>query len=213
MNTDFWRDRSVFLTGHTGFKGGWMVLWLSNLGARVHGYSLTPPTTPNIFTEAQVKDRLARSTIADIRDLESLTAALRSAQPSVVIHMAAQPLVRESYRTPVETFATNVMGTLNLLEAVRRTDTVEAVVNITTDKCYENQEWLWPYRENDPLGGHDPYSSSKACAELATAAYRKSFLTDAHVGVASARAGNVIGGGRLGDGSPDPGLFSGARYG
>ena len=195
MNPDFWRNRSVFLTGHTGFKGGWIALWLSQLGAKVHGYSLAPPTTPNFFTATQLEDRLQSSTIADIKDLSKLAAAMQVAQPSIVIHMAAQPLVRESYNTPVDTFATNVMGTVNVLEAARQAETVQAIVNITTDKCYENQEWLWPYRENDRLGGHDPYSSSKACAEIAAAAYRNSFLAEAGIHHASVRAGNVIGGG------------------
>jgi CDP-glucose 4,6-dehydratase len=195
MSSDFWSDRSVFLTGHTGFKGGWMALWLSHMGARVHGYSLTPPTTPNFFTVVDLKNRLQQSTIGDIRNLSPLSDALKVAKPSVVIHMAAQPLVRESYNTPVETFTANVMGTVNLLESVRQTDTVEAVVNITTDKCYENQEWIQAYRENDRLGGRDPYSSSKACAELVTTAYRHSFLANSSVQVATVRAGNVIGGG------------------
>lgn len=195
MSPDFWRNRSVFVTGHTGFKGGWMALWLSQLGAKVHGYSLAPPTTPNFYTETKLQDRLLQSTIADIRDLPKLIAAMQAAKPSIVIHMAAQPLVRESYNTPVETFATNVIGTVNVLEAARQTETVQAIVNITTDKCYENQEWLWPYRENDRLGGHDPYSSSKACAEIAATAYRNSFLTQSGIQLASVRAGNVIGGG------------------
>lgn len=195
MNPEFWRDRSVFLTGHTGFKGGWIALWLSQLGAKVHGYSLEAPTTPNFYTETQLQDQLQHSTIADIRDLPKLTAAIQAAKPSVIIHMAAQPLVRDSYNTPVETFAINVIGTVNVLEAARQTETVQAIVNITTDKCYENQEWLWPYRENDRLGGHDPYSSSKACAEIAAAAYRNSFLAQAGIQLASVRAGNVIGGG------------------
>lgn len=195
MSPDFWRNRSVFLSGHTGFKGGWIALWLSQLGAKVHGYSLAPPTTPNFFTATQLQDRLQTSTIADIRALPKLAVAMRAAQPSIVIHMAAQPLVRESYKTPVETFVTNVMGTVNVLEAARQAGTVQAIVNITTDKCYENQEWLWPYRENDRLGGHDPYSSSKACAEIAAAAYRNSFLAQAGIQLANVRAGNVIGGG------------------
>ena len=195
MDQSFWRDRSVFVTGHTGFKGGWISLWLSKLDAKVHGYSLAPPTTPNFFSETHLEHRLESSTIGDIRDLSKLTSALQTAKPSIVIHMAAQPLVRESYVSPVETFWINVIGTVNLLEAVRSIETVEAVINITTDKCYENQEWVWPYRESDRLGGYDPYSSSKACAELATAAYRNSFLAEAGVQLASVRAGNVIGGG------------------
>ncbi len=195
MSPDFWRNRSVFLTGHTGFKGGWIALWLSELGAKVHGYSIAPPTTPNFYSETQLQDRLQTSIIADIRDLPRLASAMQTAQSSVVIHMAAQPLVRESYITPVDTFTTNVIGTVNVLEAARQTQTVQAIINVTTDKCYENQEWLWPYRENDRLGGHDPYSSSKACAEIAANAYRNSFLSKSGIQLASVRAGNVIGGG------------------
>ena len=195
MNPGFWQNRSVFLTGHTGFKGGWIALWLSQLGAKVHGYSLSSPTTPHFYAATKLQERLQKSTIADIRDLLKLAAAVRDAKPSIVIHMAAQPLVRESYSTPVETFATNVLGTVNVLEAARHVETVQAIVNITTDKCYENQEWVWPYRENDRLGGRDPYSSSKACAEMAAAAYRNSFLSEAGIQLASVRAGNVIGGG------------------
>lgn len=195
MRSDFWRGRSVFLTGHTGFKGGWIALWLSYLGAQVYGYALSPPTTPSFFTATQLQDQLTQSTLGDIRDLAALAQAMQQAQPSVVIHMAAQPLVRDSYHAPVETYATNVMGTVNVLEAARKTEAVKAIVNITTDKCYHNQEWIWPYREVDRLGGHDPYSSSKACAELVTTAYRNSFLTEAGIQLASVRAGNVIGGG------------------
>lgn len=195
MNQSFWKDKTVFLTGHTGFKGGWIAHWLCELGASVCGYSLEPPTQPNFFNETQLAKRLTASTFGDIRDLASLTSALKKAKPEVIFHMAAQPLVRESYSTPVETFSANVMGTVNLLEAARQVGTVTAIVNITTDKCYENKEWLWPYRENDRLGGHDPYSASKACAEIAAAAYRASFLADDHIQLASVRAGNVIGGG------------------
>jgi CDP-glucose 4,6-dehydratase len=195
MNPSFWKGKTVFLTGHTGFKGGWIAHWLYELGASVHGYSLEPPTQPNFFTETQLQKRLAHSTIGDIRDLAALTSALKTANSDIIIHMAAQPLVRESYKTPVETFAANVMGTVNLLEAARQVSTAKAIVNITTDKCYENKEWLWPYRENDRLGGHDPYSASKACAEIAAAAYRNSFLVNANIHLASVRAGNVIGGG------------------
>lgn len=195
MNSNFWHNRSVFVTGHTGFKGGWISLWLSHMGAKVSGYSINPPSTPNFFTEVQLENHLVRSTIADIRDLGRLSEAMKAAKPSIVIHMAAQALVRESYSTPVETFSTNVMGTVNLLEAARKSNSVEAIVNITTDKCYENKEWIWSYRENDRLGGHDPYSSSKACAELVSSAYRNSFLADAQINLASVRAGNVIGGG------------------
>ena len=195
MNPEFWQGRSVFLTGHTGFKGGWIALWLSRLGAKVHGYALAPPTTPNFYSETKLRERVQNSDLGDIRDLRKLTSAMRVAKPSIVIHMAAQSLVRESYKTPVETFTANVIGTVNVLEAVRQTDTVQAIVNITTDKCYENREWLWPYRENDRLGGHDPYSSSKACAEIVAAAFRNSFLAEVGIQLASVRAGNVIGGG------------------
>ena len=195
INQDFWRGRSVFVTGHTGFKGGWLCLWLSQLGAKIHGYALEAPTTPSFFLETQLHSRLQNSTIGDIRDLPNLTSAIRGSKPSIVIHMAAQSLVLESYKAPAETFTTNVIGTVNLLEAVRQSCSVEAVINITTDKCYENQERVEPYRETDRLGGHDPYSSSKACAEIAAIAYRKSFLAKAEVHLASVRAGNVIGGG------------------
>ena len=195
MSAAFWRGKRVFLTGHTGFKGGWLSLWLAELGAEVHGYALAPPTEPNFFSVAGLGQRLVASTLADIRDAATLERAMQAARPEVVLHLAAQPLVRHSYAEPVETFAVNVMGTVNLLEAVRKTPGVRAVVNVTTDKCYENREWVWPYRENEALGGHDPYSSSKACSELATAAWRRSFLDAAGVRVASARAGNVIGGG------------------
>jgi CDP-glucose 4,6-dehydratase len=195
LNPDFWRDRSVFLTGHTGFKGGWLALWLSQLGAKVHGYSLTPPTDPSFFNETNLCEYLCSSVTADIRDLSALQAAMKRSEPSIIFHMAAMSLVRESYEWPVSTFTTNVVGTINVLEAARATDGVAAIVNVTSDKCYENEESLAPYLEGDRLGGHDPYSSSKACAELASAAYRSSFL--AHVGIqlANVRAGNVIGGG------------------
>lgn len=193
--SDFWQGKKVFLTGHTGFKGGWLSLWLQNMGAQVHGYALQPPTTPNLFNVAKVSKSLTSSVIADIRDASSLEKAMLSVQPDIVLHLAAQPLVRHSYLDTVETYTTNVMGTVNLLEAVRKTSSVRAVVNVTTDKCYENREWIWPYREDEAMGGYDPYSSSKGCSELVTAAYRRSFLADAGVAVATARAGNVIGGG------------------
>lgn len=195
MNAEFWQGKSVFITGHTGFKGGWLAIWLHQMGARVHGYALAPDTTPNLFAVANVEDALAGHTIADIRDAQALNAAISAAKPEIVLHLAAQPLVRYSYEEPVETFSTNVMGTVNLFEAVRKVDSVKAVVNVTTDKCYENREWVWPYREEEAMGGHDPYSSSKACSEIVTAAYRRSFLAEQGVAVASARAGNVIGGG------------------
>jgi CDP-glucose 4,6-dehydratase len=192
-----WSGRRVFVTGHTGFKGGWLSLWLTRLGARVSGYSLEPPTTPSFFELARVREGI-RSTIADVRDLALLVREMQAAEPEIVFHLAAQPLVRHSYADPIETYAVNVMGTANVLEAVRRTPGVRAVVVITSDKCYENRDWEWGYRENDRLGGHDPYSNSKACAELVTQSFRDSFFTGPNgrrVAVASARAGNVIGGG------------------
>ncbi len=194
MNAAFWKGRSVLVTGHTGFKGSWLALWLQNLGAKVTGYALSAPTIPSLFEQARVADGMT-SVIGDVRDLATLSDTLAKAQPEIVFHLAAQSLVRLSYDEPVETYATNVMGTVNLLEACRRVDSVAAVVIVTTDKCYENREWLWPYRENDALGGRDPYSNSKACAELVTDSYRQSFLASKNIGVASVRAGNVIGGG------------------
>lgn len=194
VNPDFWRDRRVFLTGHTGFKGGWLALWLHRLGARVHGYALEAEGESSLWRAAALEP-LLDSCIADIRDSQRLRESLCEARPEIVFHLAAQPLVRASYREPLDTYSTNVMGTANLLEAVRACPEVRAVVVVTTDKCYENREWLWPYRETDALGGHDPYSSSKACAELVCAAYRTSFLAARSVGLATARAGNVIGGG------------------
>jgi CDP-glucose 4,6-dehydratase len=200
VSRGIWAGKRVLLTGHTGFKGGWLALWLHEMGAEVHGYALQPPTTPSLFQVACVDRCMASSTIADVRDLPALTAAVRAAKPEIVFHLAAQPLVRESYRSPVETYATNVMGTVHLLEALRGIDSVRGVVNVTTDKCYENDGRSSPYLERDPMGGHDPYSSSKGCAELVTAAYRRSFLSERKVHVATARAGNVIGGG---DWAPD----------
>lgn len=199
MNAAFWRGKKVFLTGHTGFKGSWLSLWLQQLGAELTGYALVPPTNPSLFEVACVEKGMA-SIIGDIRDGVALANAMRQAEPEIVIHMAAQPLVRRSYVDPVETYSTNVMGTVLMLEAVRQTPSVRAVVNVTTDKCYENKEWVWGYRESEPMGGFDPYSNSKGCSELVTAAYRNSFFNSArysehHVALATARAGNVIGGG------------------
>ena len=195
VNLSFWKNKRVLVTGHTGFKGGWLSLWLAELGAQVHGYALPPNTSPSFFEECTLRPRLASSTIADIRDADTLSSTLKSAQPEIIFHLAAQPLVRHSYAQPVETYAVNVMGTVNLLEAVRTTPSVRAVVNVTTDKCYENHERDLPYSETQALGGHDPYSSSKGCSELVTAAYRRSFLAPNNIHVATARAGNVIGGG------------------
>jgi CDP-glucose 4,6-dehydratase len=197
---DFWSGRRVFLTGHTGFKGSWLCLWLHRLGARISGYALAPPTQPNLFELARIAELLHRHQLADVRDGAALAAAMAAAQPEIVIHLAAQPLVRTSYEDPLATYATNVMGSVHLFEAVRSCPSVRGVINVTTDKCYENREWLRGYRENDALGGDDPYSSSKGCSELVTAAYRQSFFNpreyERHqVAVASARAGNVIGGG------------------
>lgn len=195
VSSSFWRDKAVFLTGHTGFKGSWLALWLASLGARVHGYALAPPTKPDLFSAARIVEGLASHTIGDVRDADHLVRSMQEANPDIVLHLAAQSLVRTSYREPVETYGVNVMGTIHVLEAVRSCQNVRAVVNVTTDKCYENKEWVWGYRESEPMGGHDPYSSSKACAELVTSAYRQSFLATAGVALASARAGNVIGGG------------------
>lgn len=194
MRADFWQGRRVLLTGHTGFKGSWLSLWLQSLGAEVQGLALAPPTQPNLYTEARVEQGL-RSTLADIRDAQAVQKCVQGFRPEIVLHLAAQPLVRRSYVDPIETYATNVLGTAHVLEAIRHCDSVRTVVNVTTDKCYENREWVWGYREDEPMGGHDPYSSSKGCAELVTSAYRRSFLEKAGVGLASARAGNVIGGG------------------
>lgn len=193
----FWRGKKVFLTGHTGFKGGWLALWLSSMGCEVTGYALPANSEPNLFDALRVGNLVSKSHIADIRDLAVLQSALIEARPDVLIHMAAQPLVRHSYINPVETYATNVMGTVNVLEAARSTSSIRATVIVTTDKCYENNEWVWGYRENEPMGGHDPYSNSKGCAELVTSAYRQSFFSGPNASnfIATARAGNVIGGG------------------
>ena len=220
VDPSFWRGKRVLLTGHTGFKGSWMSLWLMEMGAELTGFSLTPPTVPSLFEDARIAEGM-HSIIGDVRDLEAVQKAFLEAKPEIVIHMAAQPLVRESYLFPVETYATNVMGTVHVLEAVRQTPGVRAVVVVTTDKCYENREWCWGYREDEPMGGFDPYSNSKGCAELVTSAYRRSYfnpaqsvsgktnvtsaqttsasaqaaVASAQTAIATARAGNVIGGG------------------
>jgi len=193
-----YKKRKVLITGHTGFKGSWLTFWLSQMGADVLGYALEPDTNPNHFS---MLDLPIASVIGDIRDIEHLTRVFDRFQPEIIFHLAAQSLVRRSYDDPAETFKTNVMGTVNIFEACRRTSSVRAVINVTSDKCYENREWLWGYRENDPMGGYDPYSASKGCAELVTSAYRNSFFNLAEYDrkhytlLASVRAGNVIGGG------------------
>src|SRR5260221_6984301 len=199
MNPSFWHGRKVLVTGHTGFKGSWLSLWCTQSGSKVVGCALGPPTEPSLFAAARVSEAMV-DIRGDIRDAERVQAALATHQPEVVFHLAAQPLVRQSYAEPVETFAANVMGTVHLLEAVRLTESVRTVVVVTSDKCYENKEWLWGYREDEPMGGHDPYSASKGCAELVTTTFRRSFFNPAEyathrVAVASARAGNVIRGG------------------
>ena len=199
VSASFWKDKKVFLTGHTGFKGSWLSLWLQSMGAVVKGYSLAPPTDPSLFLVADVA-RNMESEIGDIRDLAKLKESMLAFDPAILIHMAAQPLVRRSYLEPVDTYTTNVIGTVNVLEAARACPNLKAIVSVTTDKCYENKEWAWGYRENEPMGGHDPYSSSKGCAELVTAAYRNSFFNSKDMAaLATARAGNVIGGGDWAD--------------
>jgi CDP-glucose 4,6-dehydratase len=198
IEQNFWQGKRVFLTGHTGFKGGWLALWLNSLGAIVKGYALDPPTMPSLFNEAKI-DTVIDSQIGDIRDLELFKKSITDFNPDILIHMAAQPLVRYSYAAPVETYETNVMGTVNVLESARACKNLKAIINITTDKCYENDGRSQGYKEDDPMGGYDPYSSSKGCAELVASAYRCSFLQDQGIGVASVRAGNVIGGGDWAD--------------
>lgn len=195
VNSSFWKNRSVFVTGHTGFKGGWISLWLSEMGAIVHGFSLDPPTIPNFFENINIKKRIKTSVRGDIRDLTALKNSMQIAKPSVIFHMAAQSLVRHSYDNPIDTFATNLMGTINVLEAARQIETLKAIINITTDKCYENKELNLPFKEIDRLGGRDPYSSSKACSEIVTSSYRTAFFSETKIRVATARAGNIIGGG------------------
>lgn len=199
----FYKNKKVLITGHTGFKGSWLCLLLNELGADVYGYALPPKTTPNLFSEAHI-NKIITSYLGDIRDFEKLEGVLHQIQPDIIIHMAAQALVIESYKNPRETFEINIMGTVNLLDAARTTKSVKAIINVTTDKCYENKEWYWSYRENEPMGGYDPYSNSKGCSELVTSSYRNSYFNlnkyaDHGVAVASARAGNVIGGGDWSD--------------
>jgi len=199
LNRSFWQHRKVFITGHTGFKGSWLSLWLDAMGARVTGYALKPPTEPSLFEQASVGERI-HSIHGDVRDFAGLKSAIAECDPEVIIHMAAQSVVRYGYEEPVETYATNVMGTVHLLEAVRQLKRPCVVLNVTSDKCYANQEWVWGYRESDPMGGHDPYSNSKGCAELVTSAYRDSYFSASAmslsgIALASARAGNAIGGG------------------
>jgi CDP-glucose 4,6-dehydratase len=193
-STDFWRGKRVLLTGHTGFKGSWLSLWLQSMGSELCGLALKPPTNPSLFIEARVVEEMT-SIIGDIRDYETVRSAMAAFKPEIIIHMAAQSLVRLSYNEPVATYATNVMGTVHVLEAARQIGSVRAIVNVTTDKCYENKEWAWGYRENEPMGGYDPYSNSKGCSELVSSAYRRSFFQNNGIALASARAGNVIGGG------------------
>jgi len=198
IDEKFWKNKRVYLTGHTGFKGSWLALWLHSLGAQVKGYALSPPTSPSLFDEAGVAEKI-ESEIGDIRDLDSLQKSMVDFNPDILIHMAAQPLVRLSYAEPLETYDINVMGTAKVFEVARSCTNLKSIVSVTTDKCYENKEWEWGYRENEPMGGYDPYSSSKGCAELVTSAYRRSFLQEKNIGIATARAGNVIGGGDWAD--------------
>jgi len=199
MDSKFWKGKRVLITGHTGFKGSWLSIWLQSKGAHIIGYSLPPPTNPSLFEIAHVAEEMI-SVTGDVRDLEHIQTIISKHKPEIVIHLAAQSLVRYSYNDPVDTYSTNVMGTINVLEAIRQSNSVKVALIITSDKCYENREWLWGYREDEAMGGHDPYSSSKGCAELVTSAYRRSYFSDNNsigyeVHVATARAGNVVGGG------------------
>jgi len=198
IDDNFWKNKRVYLTGHTGFKGSWLALWLHSLGANIKGYALNPPTSPSLFDTAKVGEKV-ESEIGDIRNLKKLQKSMLDFNPDILIHMAAQPLVRYSYIEPIETYEVNVMGTAKVLEAARNCVKLKSIVCVTTDKCYENKEWEWGYRENEPMGGHDPYSSSKGCAELVTSAYHRSFMQEKGIGIATARAGNVIGGGDWAD--------------
>ena len=213
LNDDFWRGRRVLITGHTGFKGAWLALWLADMGANVVGVALKPASTPNLF-EAIAIEQYVRTFFVDINNRSELIAIFSEHRPEIVLHLAAQSLVRFSYQQPIETFATNVVGVVTLLDVVRLTPSVRSVVVVTSDKCYENEEWLWGYRENDMLGGHDPYSASKGCAEIATAAMRKSFFVpvapNGHPArIATVRAGNVVGGGDWADDRLVPDIIRG----
>ncbi len=211
INPDFWKNKKVLVTGHTGFKGSWLCLWLQQLGANVTGFGLPPSTSPSLFEVAKV-DSAMESVFGDIRNLIELKRVIFKTQPDIIIHLAAQALVRYSYQNPVETYQTNVMGTLHILEGIRNTNTIKAAVLVTTDKCYENKERLAPYHENEPMGGYDPYSSSKGCAELLISSYRNSFfISDKKAAIASARAGNVIGGGDWSNDRLIPDIFKAAK--
>jgi CDP-glucose 4,6-dehydratase len=212
VNSDFWSGKRVLVTGHTGFKGAWLCIWLRELGALVSGFSLEPTTSPALYDLAKLGEAIT-SHIGDIRSEAAIRQVIRTAKPEILIHMAAQPLVQASYADPVTTYATNVMGTVHVLEAAREVESVKVVINVTSDKCYENREWVWAYRESDDIGGYDPYSSSKGCAELVTSAYRRSFLTDAGIALASARSGNVIGGGDWSAGRIVPDLLRAVETG
>ena len=206
MNKEFWPNKRVFITGHTGFKGAWMSLWLEHSGAIIKGFSLPPNTTPNLFEILGNKEYI-NSEFGDITNYNSLFKSMDEFKPDIVFHMAAQPLVRYSYENPLETYNTNVLGTVNLLEASRHIDSIKAIINVTTDKCYKNKEWTWGYREDEEMGGFDPYSNSKACSELVTSAYRDSYFKNNKIFLASARAGNVIGGGDWADDRLIPDIF------
>jgi len=207
VNSKFWKGKKVFLTGHSGFKGSWLSIWLQAMGAEIKGFSLAPHTSPSLFIEANVAEHM-ESFVGDIRNKELVFDSMKKFNPDIVIHMAAQPLVRTSYREPIDTYHTNIMGTLHVLEAARYCNNLRALINVTTDKCYANNEWEWGYRENEPMGGFDPYSSSKACSELVTSAYRSSFFQKSGISVATARAGNVIGGGDWSEDRLIPDIFS-----
>ena len=208
VNSTFWKNRRVFLTGHTGFKGGWLSYWLKNLGAIVSGYSNDLPSNPNFLSETDLTNKIDVSTNGDIRDIDLLLKSMQTFNPEFVIHMAAQPIVSVSYKNPLDTFSSNVNGTLNVLENCRKVNTVKVIIIITSDKCYENKETDWIYSENDKLGGYDPYSSSKACAEILTNAYRESFFISKDIEVSTVRAGNVIGGGDWGKNRLLPDFFN-----